>query len=100
MRGQRRERAKAALREQSGTTSCGVCGGRWERPTMQEAIRAFEEHDCPAGRAARARREERFREEHWETACEACGWIVVTEKYRSAQLLAEHREVCPARADD
>jgi hypothetical protein len=64
---------------------------------MQEAIRAFEEHDCPAGRAARARREQRFAEEHWETVCPECGWVAVTEKYRSAALLAEHQQACPAR---
>jgi hypothetical protein len=63
---------------------------------MSEAIRAFEEHDCPAGRAARKRRAARFAEEHFETVCEACGWIAVTEKYRSVGLLAEHRAVCPA----
>jgi len=63
---------------------------------MSQAIRAFEEHDCPAGRAARERRAVKFAEEHFETVCDACGWIAVTEKYRSAGLLAEHRAVCPA----
>jgi hypothetical protein len=34
-----------------------------------------------------------------EIACEACGWLAVTEKHRRRALLAEHRKVCPNRAD-
>jgi uncharacterized membrane protein YphA (DoxX/SURF4 family) len=34
---------------------------------------------------------------HWE--CEACGWVAVTEKYRGPALLAEHRKVCPNKAE-
>ena len=65
---------------------------------MRDAIHAFEEHDCPAGEAARARRAARFAEEHYETVCADCGWIAVTEKWRSNEVLAEHLAGCPARA--
>ena len=34
-----------------------------------------------------------------EVACEACGWVAVTEKYRGAALLAEHKKVCPNKPD-
>ena len=50
----------------------GVCGRRWERPTLRWAVREFEEHDCPAGEAARSRRAVKAAER--EVACEACGW--------------------------
>jgi hypothetical protein len=64
---------------------------------MRWALREFEEHDCPAGEEARARRSVKAAER--EIACEACGWVAVTEKYRRRALLAEHQEVCPNRAD-
>jgi hypothetical protein len=64
---------------------------------MRWALREFEEHDCPAGEAARARRVLKAAER--EFACEACGWVAVTEKYRGRALLAEHRDVCPSRPD-
>jgi hypothetical protein len=60
---------------------------------MRWAVREFEEHDCPAGEAARARRVLKAAER--EVACEACGWVAVTEKHRRSALLAEHRSVCP-----
>ena len=79
-----------------GVTSCGICGKRWERPTLRWAVREFEEHDCPAGEAARARRAVKAAER--EVSCEACGWIAVTEKHRGPALLAEHLKVCPNQA--
>ena len=60
---------------------------------MRWAVREFEEHDCPAGEAARTRRAVKAAER--EVACEACGWVAVTEKHRGPALLAEHRKVCP-----
>jgi len=33
-------------------------------------------------------------------ACEACGWIAVTDKYRGPALLAEHQKVCPNKAGE
>jgi hypothetical protein len=95
-RGKRREEAEVAL-DNPGVTSCGVCGGRWERPTLRWALREFEDHDCPAGEAARARRKQK--EADREVACEACGWVAVTEKHRRAALLAEHQKVCPNAAE-
>ena len=92
----RREEAERAL-DNPGVASCGVCGRRWERPSLRWALREFEEHDCPAGEAARARRVLKAAER--EIACEACGWVAVTEKYRGPALLAEHQNDCPNRAD-
>jgi hypothetical protein len=92
----RREEAERAL-DNPGVTSCGVCGRRWERASLRSALREFEEHDCPAGEAARARRLLKAAER--EFVCEACGWIANTEKYRGPALLAEHRDVCPNRDD-
>jgi hypothetical protein len=92
----RREEAELAL-DNPGVASCGVCGRRWERPTLRWAVREFEEHDCPAGEAARTRRTVKAAER--EIACEACGWLAVTEKYRGPALLAEHRKVCPNKAE-
>ena len=63
---------------------------------MRWALREFEEHDCPAGVAARNRRAVKAAER--EIACEACGWVAVTEKHRGPALLAEHRKVCPNNA--
>ena len=88
----RREEAESAL-DNPGVASCGVCGRRWERPSLRWAVREFEEHDCPAGEAARTRRAVKAAER--EIACEACGWMAVTEKHRGPALLAEHRKVCP-----
>src|SRR5437870_543686 len=82
----RREEAELAL-DNPGVASCGVCGRRWERASLRWAVRAFEEHDCPAGEAARVRRAVKAAER--EIACEACGWVAVTEKYRGPGLLAE-----------
>lgn len=91
-----REAAELAL-ENPGVTSCGICGQRWERPSLRQAVREFEEHDCPAGEAARRRRAQRAAER--EVSCEACGWIAVTDKHRGPGLLAEHRKVCPKSAE-
>jgi hypothetical protein len=93
---QRREAAEQAL-DNPGVTSCGICGKRWERPTLRCAVREFEEHDCPAGEAARKRRAVKAAER--EIACEACGWIAVADKHRGPALLAEHLKVCPNKAD-
>ena len=65
---------------------------------MRWAVREFEEHDCPAGEAARTRRT--VREAERAIACEACGWLAVTDKHRGPALLAEHRKVCPNRAEE
>ena len=92
----RREQAEQAL-DNPGVVSCGVCGRRWERPSLRWARREFEEHDCPAGEAARTRRAVKAAER--EVACEACGWVAVTEKYRGPALLAEHLQVCPNKPD-
>jgi hypothetical protein len=92
----RREEAEQAL-DNPGVASCGVCGRRWERATLRWALREFEEHDCPAGEAARTRRALKAAER--EVACEACGWVAVTEKHRGPALLAEHRQVCPNNAE-
>jgi hypothetical protein len=92
----RRAEAELAL-DNPGVASCGVCGRRWERPSLRWALREFEEHDCPAGEAARTRRALKAAER--EVSCEACGWVAVTEKHRGAALLAEHRQVCPNSAD-
>ena len=92
----RREEAESAL-DNPGVASCGVCGQRWERPSLRWAVREFEEHDCPAGEAARTRRTLKAAER--EIACEACGWVAVTEKHRGPALLAEHRKVCPNQAE-
>src|SRR5262245_39530205 len=95
-RAKRREEAEQAL-DNPGVASCGVCGRRWERSSLRWAVREFEEHDCPAGEAARARRALKAAER--EVACEACGWVAVTDRHRGPALLAEHRQVCPNRAD-
>ena len=92
----RKEEAEQAL-DNPGVAVCGVCGLRWERPQLRWALREFEEHDCPAGEAARTRRAVKAAER--EVSCEACGWIAVTEKHRGKALLAEHRKVCPNAAD-
>jgi hypothetical protein len=92
----RREAAEQAL-DNPGVASCGVCGRRWERASLRWAVREFEEHDCPAGEAARTRRAAKAAER--EVACEACGWVAVTEKHRGPALLAEHRKVCPNAAE-
>ena len=92
----RREEAELAL-DNPGVASCGICGQRWERPTLRWAVREFEEHDCPAGEAARTRRAVKAAER--EIACDACGWVAVTDKHRGKALLAEHRKVCPNAAD-
>jgi hypothetical protein len=92
----RRAEAELAL-DNPGVASCGVCGRRWERPSLRWALREFEEHDCPAGEAARTRRAVKAAER--EVACDACGWVAVTEKYRGPALLAEHQQVCPNKAD-
>jgi hypothetical protein len=89
----RKAEAELAL-ENPGVASCGICGKRWERPQLRWALREFEEHDCPAGEAARNRRAQKAADR--EVACEACGWVAVTDKHRRAALLAEHKEVCPA----
>ena len=90
----RREEADQAL-DNPGTASCALCGGRWERPTLRWAVREFEEHDCPAGAAARQRRDVKAAER--EVVCEACGWIAITDKHRRAAVLAEHLEGCPGK---
>jgi hypothetical protein len=92
----RREESERAL-DNPGAASCGVCGRRWERASLRSALREFEEHDCPAGEAARIRRVVKAAER--EIACEACGWVAVTEKHRRAAVLAEHQEACPNRSD-
>jgi len=92
----RREEAELAL-DNPGVASCGVCGRRWERASLRWALREFEEHDCPAGEAARTRRAMKAAER--EVACEACGWVAVTDKHRGRALLAEHRRVCPNKTD-
>ena len=92
----RRAAAEQAL-DNPGVAACGVCGRRWERPRLSWALREFEEHDCPAGEAARTRRAIRAAER--EIVCEACGWVAVTDKHRHAALLAEHRAVCPNAAE-
>ena len=94
--GKRREEAEEAL-DRPGVTSCGICGGRWELPSLRWAVREFEEHDCPAGEAARTRRAVKAAER--EIACDACGWVAVTDKYRGPALLAEHQKVCPNKAE-
>ena len=81
----------------AGCSSCGVCGRRWERSSLRWAVREFEEHDCPAGEAARTRRAVKAAER--EIACEACGWVAVTDKYRGPALLAEHQRIGPNKAD-
>jgi hypothetical protein len=92
----RRQEADQAL-DSPGVTSCAVCGRRWERPTLRWAIREFEQHDCPAGEAARVRRDVKAAER--EVACDACGWIAVSDKHRGPALLAEHKKVCPNAAE-
>jgi hypothetical protein len=64
----RREAAELAL-DNPGVASCGVCGRRWERPSLRWALREFEEHDCPAGEVARIRQAAKTAER--EIACEA-----------------------------
>ena len=92
----RREEADQAL-DNPGVASCAICGRRWERPTLRWAIREFEQHDCPAGEAARERRDVKAAER--EVACEACGWIAVADKHRGPALLAEHKKVCPKEVE-
>ena len=92
----RREEAELAL-DNPGVTSCGICGKRWERSQLRWAVREFEEHDCPAGEAARTRRAVKAAER--EIACTACGWVAVTDKHRGKALLAEHLKVCPNKDD-
>lgn len=92
----RRAEAEQAL-ENPGVASCGVCGRRWERPQLRWALREFEEHDCPAGEAARTRKAVKAAER--EISCEDCGWIAVTDKWRGKAVLAEHKQVCPNAAE-
>src|SRR4051812_6602288 len=92
----RKAEAELAL-ENPGVASCGICGKRWERPQLRWALREFEEHDCPAGEAARKRKAVKEAERH--IACEACGWIAVTEKWRGKAGLADHKKVAPNPAD-
>ena len=91
----RRAEADQAL-DNPGVASCGICGQRWERSKLRYAVREFEEHDCPAGEAARSRRA--VKEAERQVACEACGWIAVTDKHRGKALLEEHLKVCPAKS--
>ena len=51
----------------------------------------------PGRRGGRTRRAVKAAER--EIACEACGWVAVTDKHRGKALLAEHRKVCPNAAD-
>jgi hypothetical protein len=91
----RRAEAEQAL-DNPGVASCGVCGKRWERPSLRWALREFEQHDCPAGEAARTRKAQKAADR--EVVCEACGWVAVTDKHKRSALLAEHLEVCPNAA--
>ena len=64
---------------------------------MRWAVREFEEHDCPAGEAARTRRAVKAAER--ESPAKRAAGSRVTEKRRGPALLAEHRKVCPNAAD-